>query len=127
MGPIEKAWSGSLSRRNAIAALGAGFAAAPSALSAQTDPRDFRDHRRAPGIDEMGDAYDFEEIAYANLPRQVYDYTAQGADGEWTARRNRHVFDWVELVERPGVRAESVDASTEILGIRMSHPIMVAP
>jgi 4-hydroxymandelate oxidase len=103
------------------------FAGSPTALRAQTDPRDFRDHRRAPGINEMVDAYDFEEIAYANLPRQIYDYTAQGANGEWTARRNRHAFDWVELVERPGVTPESVDASTEILGIRMTYPIMLAP
>lgn len=127
MGPIEQAWATGMSRRKALLALGGMFAATPTTLEAQIDPRRFRDHRRAPGIDEMVDAYDFEEIAFANLPRQVYDYTAQGAHGEWTARRNRHVFDWVELVERPGVSPESVDASTEILGIRMDYPIMVSP
>ena len=99
MGPIERSWAHGVSRRTAIAALGGLAAGAPSALQAQIDPRHFRDHRRAPGLPEMRDAYDFEEIAFANLPRQVYDYTAQGANGEWTARRNRHAFEWVDRVQ----------------------------
>src|SRR5690554_4165707 len=115
MGPIEKAWATSLTRRRALMALSGMFAAGPTALTAaQVDPRHFRDSWRAPGIDEMVDAFDFEEIAYLNLPRQVYDYTAQGAHGEWTARRNRYIFDFVEIVERPEARVspDEVDAST---------------
>jgi 4-hydroxymandelate oxidase len=127
MGQIEEAWAKGMSRRKALLALSGMFAASPAALHAQLDPRDFREHRRSPSIDELLDAFDFEEIAYANLPRQIYDYTAQGAFGEWTARRNRHVFDWVDLVEQPGVAPESVDASIEILGIRMEYPILIAP
>ncbi len=126
MGPIEQAWASSVSRRKALLALGGVFAG-PGVLNAQVDPRPFSEHRRYPGLDEMRDAYDFDAIAFANLPLKVYDYMAQGGHGEWTARRNRHVFDWVEIVERPGVAPESVDASTEILGIPMQYPIMIAP
>src|SRR4029450_12585762 len=50
-----------------------------------------------------------------------------GADSEFTLRRNREAFEWVDLVEQPGTSPNQVDASTELLGIRMPFPIFVAP
>lgn len=126
MGPIERAWAGSVGRREALIALG-GLLSAPSAVQAQLDPRDVRQHTRVPGIDEMLESFDFEPVCYANIPRAYADYMMQGADGEWTARRNRHAFDWVDLVPGNAIAPESVDPSTELFGVRMPYPIIIAP
>ena len=119
-----------LSRRRAMAAL-AGFVAGSPILrataGAQADPRPFAEHRRLPGIDEMSSSFDFEPIMFANVPQQVYDYTAHGDGSEFTLRRNRRAFEWVTL--RPGrpVDAKTVDLSTTLLGTPMKYPILVAP
>ena len=52
-------------------------------------------------LGELIDAFDFEPICFANVPQDRYDYMARAGDSEWTKRRNRLAFDWVELVERP--------------------------
>ena len=118
MGPIERAWAKGVSRRRALLSLGAAFTA-PSVLRAQLDPRALSEHRRFPGLHEMREVFDFEPICFANIPHHIYDSMARGSGSEWTLRRNRIVFDWVEIVERPGTAAESVDASTELFGVRM--------
>jgi isopentenyl diphosphate isomerase/L-lactate dehydrogenase-like FMN-dependent dehydrogenase len=75
----------------------------------------------------MMTAFDFEPICFANMPLASYDYMAHGSDSEFTLRRNREAFDWVELVERPGTSPDAVNTATEVLGIRMEYPIFVAP
>ena len=124
MGPIEKKWGKGLSRRAALRSL-AGFLAASPLLPGQQDP--FRDHSRVPSMDELLTTFDFEAVAYAKLPAQVFQYTAHGTQSEATLRRNREAFDWVKLVPRAVVDVSSVDASTEVLGARMKFPLMVAP
>ncbi len=121
---LEQSWGWSLSRRGVFRAM-AGVLAGSPLLRAQQDP--FRDHSRVPGLDEMRTVFDFEPVAYATLPRRVYDYTSYGADGEFTLRRNRETFDWVDLVPRGAVDAASVSTSTEVLGTKLEYPIMVAP
>lgn len=123
-GKIEQAWLNSQSRRAALAKL-AGFLIGSPALLAQQDP--FRDHSRVPGFDEMLTAFDFEEVAYAKLPRAAYNYTAHGAAGEFTVRRNREAFDWVRIEPKSSAKAATVDASTEIFGLKMQFPILAAP
>jgi 4-hydroxymandelate oxidase len=78
-------------------------------------------------MDELLTAFDFEPVAYAKVPRQAYDYTALGVEGEFTLRRNREAFDWVDIVPRAVVDVSAVNTSTEILGIKMDYPIMIAP
>jgi 4-hydroxymandelate oxidase len=119
-------WRHSLTRREALLSL-AGMLAGSPLLRAQLDPRPLNDHRRVPGIDEMMTAFDFEPICFANMPLANYDYMAHGSDSEFTLRRNREAFDWVELVERPGTSPGAVNPTTEVLGIRMEYPIFVAP
>src|SRR5262245_29069687 len=75
----------------------------------------------------MADAFDFEPICFANMTLRNYDYMAHGSDSEFTLRRNREAFQWVDLVERPGVSADAVDTSTEVLGLKLKYPIFVAP
>jgi isopentenyl diphosphate isomerase/L-lactate dehydrogenase-like FMN-dependent dehydrogenase len=120
----EQLWSESQSRRAAIKGL-AGFLIGGPALFAQQDA--FRDHSRVPGLSEMLTAFDFEEVAYAKLSRQTYNYTAHGGGGENTVRRNREAFNWVDLVPQSASNLTTVDTSTEVLGTKMQFPIMVAP
>ena len=112
------------SRRAVLGGLSAGIAGA-SFLEAQQDP--FRDHSRVPEMDELKTAVEFEPVAFAKLPRETYTYTAYGSEGEFTLRRNREAFDWVELVPRGVVDVSSVKTATEVLGTPMNYPIMVSP
>jgi isopentenyl diphosphate isomerase/L-lactate dehydrogenase-like FMN-dependent dehydrogenase len=94
-------------------------------LTGQQDP--FRDHSRVPGIDELLTTFDFEAAAYAKLPREAYQYTAHGTESEFTLRRNREAFDWVKLVPRAVANVRSVDTATEVLGVKMKFPLLIAP
>jgi 4-hydroxymandelate oxidase len=124
MAMLENIWRRSLTRRNAVRGV-VGFLAASPLLRAQQDP--FRDHSRVPAMDELLTALDFEAVAFAKLPREAYNYTSYGAAGEFTLRRNREAFDWVELVPKAVVDVSSVQTATEVLGTKMPFPIMVAP
>jgi 4-hydroxymandelate oxidase len=72
---------------------------------------------------------DYEEPARALLPADVYDYIAGGAGDEWTVRENRAAFD--RWVLRPrmlqGIGDDELDLSTEVLGVPMSMPVLIAP
>jgi isopentenyl diphosphate isomerase/L-lactate dehydrogenase-like FMN-dependent dehydrogenase len=130
MGPIENRWLQSRSRRTALAALAGVVAASPlfrSGVSAQLDPRPLKDHKRLPGLDEVMTAFDFEPIMFANLPLAIYDYTAHGDGSEFTLRRNRQAFEWVDLVPGKAIDPATVDLSCEVLGLKMKYPIMIAP
>ena len=117
-------WARSLTRRSALRGL-AGFVAGSPLLDGQQDP--FRPTSRVPALEELATVFDFEPVAYAKVPREAYDYTALGVEGEFTLRRNREAFDWVGLIPRAVTDVSSVTTSTEILGIKMDYPIMVAP
>lgn len=101
----------------------AGFLGGSPLLRGQIDP--FRDHPRVPKLDELMTALEFEPVFHAKLPRQVYDYTAYGTDGEFTLRRNRQAFDWVDLV--PGMAAGKPATALELFGTPMAYPILISP
>ena len=112
------------SRRHAFRAFAALLAGSPL-LRGQLDP--FHHHPRIPKLDELLSALDFEPVFRAKLPRQVYNYTAYGTDGEFTLRRNRQAFDWVDLV--PGAAAAPGAPSTQLnlLGTPLAYPILISP
>jgi isopentenyl diphosphate isomerase/L-lactate dehydrogenase-like FMN-dependent dehydrogenase len=126
MGRIERQWEQSISRRKALSGL-AGILAGSPLLNAQLDPRPYTSHKRAPGLNEMITAFDFEPVMFANVTQSVYDYTAHGDGGEWNLRRNRQAFDWVDLVQGKAVDPSSVDLSSELLGLKLKYPILIAP
>src|SRR4051812_20854494 len=113
-----------LSRRAAFRAMAAFMAGSPLART-QQDP--FRDHSRVPALNELNDAFDFEPVAYAKVPRFNYDNMAYGTDSEFTLRRNRQAFDWVDLVPKRILGAGPIQTATEILGTKMAFPIFVSP
>lgn len=96
-------------------------------LAAQRDPRPLGDHRRIPGFAEMTSVFDFEPVFHGNVPQTVYDYTAHGADSEFTIRRNRDAFGWVDVLPRPPIDTTAVDTRTTVLGLSLDFPLFVAP
>lgn len=117
------------SRRTALARVAGLVAASPIAAAvAQIDPRPLSEHRRALSLAEVQTAFDFEPIFHGNVTLPVYDYTAHGDGSEFTLRRNRQAFDWVDILPaRPAVSASQVDLSSELLGVKMKFPILIAP
>ena len=129
MSDIEKFLAISPSRRNALARMAALVAGSPiAAAMAQIDPKPLYDHHRALTLAEMETTFDFEPLFFANVPQSVYDYTAHGDGSEFTLRRNRLAYDWVDiLASRTPVSVSQVDLSSELLGAKMKYPIIVAP
>jgi 4-hydroxymandelate oxidase len=126
VGTIDDRWRHSLTRREALFGL-AGMLVSSPLLARQLDPRPLNGHKRILGLDEMLTAFDFEAVCFANMPLAAYDYMAHGADSEFTLRRNRQAFDWIELIERPIRSSAALDTSSEVLGIKMDVPILIAP
>ncbi len=124
MGYLEEKWRSGVSRRSALRGLAAFLAGSPM-LRGQQDP--FRDNSRVPAMSELRTAFDFEPVAYAKLPRDIYDFMMGSSDDESTFRRNRRAFDWVTLVPRGIADVSSINTATEIFGQKMAFPILVAP
>jgi 4-hydroxymandelate oxidase len=70
---------------------------------------------------------EYEEAARAKLPRQVCDYYAGGANDEVTLRANREAYGKLSLYHRVLHDVAVRDTSVELLGERISFPVMVAP
>jgi len=111
-------------RRRALRNIAAFLAGSPL-FAWQQDP--LRDHSRVPWMDELLTAFDFEPVAYARVPRAAHNYTAYGAEGEFTLRRNRQAFSWVDMVPGTPLDSAQVDTTLELFGSTFSYPILIAP
>src|ERR1700744_6450738 len=129
MADIERSWLTNPARRQAMARLAGLMAASPVAAAvAQPDPRPLSEHHRFLSLAEMQTSFDFEPVFFSNVVLPIYDYTAHGDGSEFTLRRNRQAFDWVDILPaRAAVPASQVDLSSEFLGGKMKFPIIVAP
>jgi 4-hydroxymandelate oxidase len=127
MGMIEDRWRFGMSRRDALASLAAMLGGSPL-LHGQLDPHgDLRGHKRIPGFGEMLTAFDFEPVCYANITLDHAEYMQHGDGSEWNMRRNREAFDWVDIPAGNAVDPRSVDLSSTLLGVKLTHPVLVAP
>ena len=70
---------------------------------------------------------DYEPVARAALPPDVWGYFAGGAGDEWTLAENRRAFDRWMLRPRFLRGAGEPDTSTSVLGAPLSFPVLVAP
>lgn len=61
------------------------------------------------------------------LPKPVFDFTAGGAEDEGTLRRNESDFGNYTLLPRPLDGPGKPDLSIELLGQRLSMPLMIGP
>jgi 4-hydroxymandelate oxidase len=129
MADIERSWLTNPARRQAMARLAGLMAASPvAAAMAQPDPRPLSEHHRFLSLAEMQTSFDFEPVFFGNVILPIYDYTAHGDGSEFTLRRNRQAYDWVDILpSRAAVPASQIDLSSELLGVKMKFPIIVAP
>jgi 4-hydroxymandelate oxidase len=73
------------------------------------------------------DVFDFEAAAKKVLPPAHWGYLATGVDGEDTLRANREGFKRYELRTRRFVDVSHLDMSTEVLGMKLTSPIVLCP
>lgn len=70
---------------------------------------------------------EFEEVARGKLAREAYEYYAGGANDEVTLRANGEAYGNLRLYHRVLRDVAVRDTSVEVLGERISFPVMVAP
>lgn len=71
--------------------------------------------------------FDFEPVAKRNLLPAHYTYLSMGVQDEFTLRANRESFGRVQLRPRRLQDVRKLDTSTEVLGAKLSCPIVLAP
>jgi isopentenyl diphosphate isomerase/L-lactate dehydrogenase-like FMN-dependent dehydrogenase len=71
--------------------------------------------------------FDFEPVCRKNVPPAHFGYMASGIDDEVTLRANREGFLKFQLRPRRLVDVSKVDMSVDILGVKYSSPIVLAP
>ena len=75
-------------------------------------------------------AYSIESlraVAERRLPRMLFDFVDGGAEDEVSLGRNREAFGRIELRPRVLAGAGAPDLSVEVLGERLSLPVMISP
>jgi L-lactate dehydrogenase (cytochrome) len=70
---------------------------------------------------------DLRRLAERRLPRAVFDYIDGGAEAEVTLRENSRAFEDIALRPRSAVATPSCDLSTDVLGTKLSLPLLLAP
>ena len=68
-----------------------------------------------------------EKKAKDIIPEGGFGYITSGAENEWTLNENTRAFDDVHIVPRVLSNIENPSTATEVYGIKMSMPIMMAP
>jgi isopentenyl diphosphate isomerase/L-lactate dehydrogenase-like FMN-dependent dehydrogenase len=70
---------------------------------------------------------DLRLLAKRRLPKMVFDYIDGGAEREWTLRENSRAFEDVLFRPRSAVATASCDLKTNVLGIPIDLPFILAP
>ena len=70
---------------------------------------------------------DYENLAKEKLTQMAYDYYSSGANDEITLRENTDAYKRIFLKYRVLVDVSKLDMSTEVLGQKISMPLMIAP
>jgi (S)-2-hydroxy-acid oxidase len=78
-------------------------------------------------LDQLVEIGDFEAIAHTTLSKMAYDYYASGANDQVTLRENRAAFERILLSPKMLVDVSHIDLSTNVLGMSLSAPFMIAP
>jgi hypothetical protein len=76
---------------------------------------------------EAINVFDFEPVCRQNVPPAHFGYMASGIDDEVTLRANREGFLKFQFRPRRLVDVSKVDMSTDILGVKYTSPIVLAP
>ena len=71
--------------------------------------------------------FDFESAAERKLLPAHFTYLSMGVQDEFTLLANREAFGQIQLRPRRLVDVRNLDTSTEILGTKLSNPLILAP
>ena len=71
--------------------------------------------------------FDLEKKFPEKISEAVAGYYASGARDEITLRRNQSIFREYELLPKLLRNVSSIDTSCNILGLKINHPILIAP
>jgi 4-hydroxymandelate oxidase len=71
--------------------------------------------------------FDFEPVAFKNVPPAHFGYMASGIDDEVTLRANRQAFLRYQLRPRRLRDVSKIDMSVSLFGTRWKTPIIIAP
>ena len=79
--------------------------------------------------DLMGpiNVHEFEEAAKRKMHKLAYDFIAGGVEDELTLRANRAAYEHVFLMPRVMTDVSTVSLETELLGMKLASPILIAP
>ena len=79
--------------------------------------------------DLMGpiNVHEFEEVAKRKMHKLAYDFIAGGVEDELTLRANRAAYEHVFLMPRVMTDVSTVSLETELLGMKLASPILIAP
>jgi isopentenyl diphosphate isomerase/L-lactate dehydrogenase-like FMN-dependent dehydrogenase len=80
-----------------------------------------------PSPKEAINVFDFEPVCRKNVPPAHFGYMASGIDDEATLRANREGFLKFQLRPRRLIDVSKVDMGVDILGVKYSSPIVLAP
>ncbi len=83
--------------------------------------------RRIRRLADCHDIGDLRRLARHRLPAAVFHFADGGAEDEVTLRRNTAAFDDLQLVPRYLVDVSTIDTATEVLGLTLDWPVMLAP
>lgn len=63
------------------------------------------------------------------IPKAGYEFVSGGAGDEWTLRENRRAFNDYHIATKRlvGLTKDNIDISTQLLGLNIQSPIIVAP
>jgi len=88
-------------------------------------PRDMGELIKGP--QDAINVFDFEPVAYKNVPPAHFGYMASGIDDEVTLRENREAFNRLVLRPRRLVDVTNIDTTVELFGVKWQTPIIIAP
>jgi isopentenyl diphosphate isomerase/L-lactate dehydrogenase-like FMN-dependent dehydrogenase len=78
-------------------------------------------------LDQLIEIGDFEAIAQTRLSKMAFDYYASGANDQVTLRDNRGAFERILLSPKMMVDVSHIDLKTQVLGMSLNAPFMIAP
>lgn len=78
-------------------------------------------------LDNCHSIYDLKALAKSKLPKPIFDYIEGGAEDEQTLNRNRNSFSDYQFVPRILKDVSNIDMSTQIQGIDIKSPVVIAP
>ena len=116
-------------RRRILGATGAlaGGALLPRGLMGCAAPRPERSTPVAPAFADVISLTDLEAIAARRMEHMAWEYVEGAAADEFSLRWNREAYARIRLDPRVLRDVGAVDTRTELLGLELAHPILLAP